>query len=78
MLVAAADGSTRLPVVRVAAGELGAETGSAVLDEAERWGLLTVAAGRLEFRHPLVRSAVYQAAGPVPPAARSTARWPPP
>ncbi len=62
VLVAAADGSTRLPVVRVAAGELGAETGSAVLDEAERSGLLTVAAGRLEFRHPLVRSAVYQAA----------------
>ena len=62
VLVAAADGSTRLPVVRAAAGRLGAETGSAVLDEAERSGLLTVAAGRLEFRHPLVRSAVYQAA----------------
>jgi DNA-binding CsgD family transcriptional regulator len=40
----------------------GAAAGSdlAALDEAERAGLISVRNGRLQFRHPLVRSAVYQ------------------
>lgn len=35
------------------------------LDPAEREGLLTIHAGRVEFRHPLVRSAAYHVADPV-------------
>lgn len=61
LLVAAADGSTRLGVVQEATTHLGSGSGPAVLDEAEGSGLLKVAGGRVEFRHPLVRSAIYQA-----------------
>ena len=60
MLVAAADDTGRLSVVDHAACSLGA--GSAAWDAAERSGLLTVAEERVAVRHPLVRSAVYQAA----------------
>jgi DNA-binding NarL/FixJ family response regulator len=60
VLVAAADDSGRAVTVLRAAEALGAgETG---LEEAERSGLLGVRNGACELRHPLVRSAVYDAA----------------
>jgi DNA-binding CsgD family transcriptional regulator len=61
LLVAAADGSTRMGVVQEATARLGCDARSVVLDEAEGSGLLKIVAGRVEFRHPLVRSAIYQA-----------------
>jgi hypothetical protein len=60
LLVAAAEDSGRLATVTAAAAAMG--TGAAALDIVEEAGLLRVRAGTLEFRHPLVRSAVYQAA----------------
>jgi DNA-binding CsgD family transcriptional regulator len=57
LLVAAADDSARLPVVRQAAAALGA--GADALDTAERSGLVSVLDGEVVLRHPLVRSAVY-------------------
>uniref|UniRef100_UPI00186B12A3 AAA family ATPase n=2 Tax=Georgenia thermotolerans TaxID=527326 RepID=UPI00186B12A3 len=60
LLVAAADDSTRVGTVQQAARALG--VGPGALDEAERSGLLRVAGTQLELRHPLVRSAVYDAA----------------
>jgi DNA-binding CsgD family transcriptional regulator len=60
LLVAAADDSARLSVVQQAARHLGVDL--AALDEVERAGLVSVTDGRLEMRHPLVRSAVYNAA----------------
>ena len=59
LLVAAAD-STSAATVHLASQELGLADGS--LTEAEDAGLLTVTGDRVEFRHPLVRSAVYGAA----------------
>ncbi len=60
LCVAAADDSTRVSVVRRAADLLGA--GPAAFAEAEGSGLVRIAGTEIEFRHPLVRSAVYQAA----------------
>jgi DNA-binding CsgD family transcriptional regulator len=60
LLVAATDGSGDLATVLRAAGELGAT--AEALDAAEQAGLAQVRADRLELRHPLVRSAVYQGA----------------
>jgi DNA-binding CsgD family transcriptional regulator len=60
LLVAAADDTGELPTVLRAAAQLGAVAES--LDAAERAGLAQVRGARLELRHPLVRSAVYQAA----------------
>lgn len=60
LLVAAADDSGSMSTVLRAAEALGADT--AALDSAERDGLVSIRGARLEFRHPLVRSAVYQAA----------------
>jgi DNA-binding CsgD family transcriptional regulator len=60
LLVASADDSGELATVLRAAEQLGA--GVETLDEAEQAGLLHVRGARLELRHPLVRSAVYQAA----------------
>ncbi|MFJ2031127.1 AAA family ATPase [Streptosporangium sp. NPDC087985] len=60
LLVAAADDSGRLLTVRQAAAALGA--GEDALDEVERSGLLRVRGAELELWHPLVRSAVYNAA----------------
>jgi DNA-binding CsgD family transcriptional regulator len=60
LLVAAADDSTRSATVRAAAEFLGA--GSDAVEEAERSGLLTVLGSHIQFRHPLVRSAIYQGA----------------
>jgi DNA-binding CsgD family transcriptional regulator len=60
LLVAAADDTGQFGVVHEASRAVGA--GSAAWDEAERFGLLTVTGDRVAVRHPLVRSAVYQAA----------------
>ena len=60
MLVAASDDSGELATVLRAAAELGAAADA--LDGAEQAGLVHVRGTRVELRHPLVRSAVYQAA----------------
>ncbi|MBI4940375.1 MAG: AAA family ATPase, partial [Actinobacteria bacterium] len=60
LLVAAADDSGQVATVRRAAALLGVPTDA--LGAAERSGLVTVQAGSLSVRHPLVRSAIYQAA----------------
>ncbi|HET7432045.1 MAG TPA: AAA family ATPase [Nocardioides sp.] len=60
LLVASADDSTRLATVLRAAEALGTDPGA--LGELERSGLVAVAGDRLSLRHPLVRSAVYDAA----------------
>src|SRR4051794_9998200 len=60
LLVAAADDTGRLTVVRDAAELLGAD--DEALDEVERAGLLRVDGVGLALYHPLVRSAVYRAA----------------
>jgi ATP/maltotriose-dependent transcriptional regulator MalT len=60
LLVAAADDSEDVGIVTRAAASLGVS--AAALDLAEQAGLVTVRGLRLEFRHPLVRSAVYEAA----------------
>ena len=60
LLVAAAEATGELATVLRAAQSLGAE--AAALDAAERAGLVEARGSRLEFRHPLVRSAVYQGA----------------
>lgn len=59
LLVAAADSASAATVHR-ACRELGLAHGS--LTDAEDAGLVTVTEDRVEFRHPLVRSAVYGAA----------------
>ncbi len=61
LVLAAADDTGRLDLVARAAAACG--LGLAELGPAEAAGLVRVAAGRVEFRHPLVRSAVYQRAG---------------
>ncbi len=60
LLVAAADDTGTLMAVQRAASRLGSTP--ADLAEAERSGLLVVEAGGVALRHPLVRSALYQAA----------------
>ena len=58
LAVAAAEDTGGLDLIGRAAHLLAVDRGS--LDAAEEAGLIRVIAGRLEFRHPLVRSAVYQ------------------
>ena len=58
LLVGAAEETGDLATVVQAAAVAG--IGSDALESAERAGLISVANGRLQFRHPLVRSAVYQ------------------
>jgi hypothetical protein len=58
LLVTAAEETGDLAVVLRAAGILGAPSGA--LDRAERAGLLRVNDHAVNFRHPLVRSAIYQ------------------
>jgi DNA-binding CsgD family transcriptional regulator len=60
LLVAAADDTGRVDTVRAAASRLGVQ--AARWEESERSGLLTVTGDVAAVRHPLVRSAVYQAA----------------
>jgi DNA-binding CsgD family transcriptional regulator len=60
LLVAAADDTARLSVVRDAARRL--DAGDEALDEAERVGLVHVDGDVVALHHPLVRSAVYRAA----------------
>jgi DNA-binding CsgD family transcriptional regulator len=60
LLVAAADDTARLPVVRDAADRL--DAGDDALDLVEQAGLLRVDGDVLTLYHPLVRSAVYRAA----------------
>lgn len=60
LLVAAADDSEDVGVVSGAGRALGLDPRA--LDAAEEAGLVLVRGTRLEFRHPLVRSAVYGAA----------------
>ncbi|UQU67601.1 LuxR family transcriptional regulator [Couchioplanes caeruleus] len=60
LLVAAADDSGQVATVRRAAALLGVP--AEALEAAERSGMVVVDADRLRVRHPLVRSAVYQAA----------------
>jgi len=60
LLVASTDDSARLATVLRAAGFLGADVEA--LAELEQSGLVTVAADNVSLRHPLVRSAMYDAA----------------
>ncbi|HEX8134552.1 MAG TPA: LuxR C-terminal-related transcriptional regulator, partial [Actinomycetes bacterium] len=60
LLVAAAEDSGRPATVLAAAATMGA--GAGALDAAEEAKLVRVHGGSLDFHHPLVRSAVYQAA----------------
>jgi DNA-binding CsgD family transcriptional regulator len=60
LLVAAADETGRLGPILAATAAVGAD--DTALDAAERSGLVSVHGTQIEFRHPLVRSAVYQAA----------------
>ncbi|MFD7261359.1 AAA family ATPase [Streptomyces sp. NPDC059874] len=61
LTVAAAEHTGELALVVRAAARLGATT--ADLGPAEEAGLIGPGAGRVVFRHPLVRAAVYQGAG---------------
>ena len=61
LLVASADDSMRLPLIRATLTALGANADMA-MEEAEKSGLVRVEGSQLELRHPLVRSAIYQAA----------------
>jgi DNA-binding CsgD family transcriptional regulator len=60
LLVAAAEESGDLPLIRRAAQSL--DIPATAVDAAERSGLVTVAQLTVAFRHPLVRAAVYQGA----------------
>jgi DNA-binding CsgD family transcriptional regulator len=60
LLVAAADDSGDLSTVLAAAERL--EISATAADGAEELGLIEITDGRVRFRHPLVRSAVYQSA----------------
>ena len=62
LLLAAADDSGQVATVRAAAERLGVP--AAAEEEAELLGLVEIAQGAIRFRHPLVRSAVYQSAPP--------------
>jgi DNA-binding CsgD family transcriptional regulator len=60
LIVAAADESGEVPLVLGAAVRLGSD--ERALDAAEQSELVSIDGLRLEFRHPLVRSAVYRGA----------------
>jgi DNA-binding CsgD family transcriptional regulator len=63
ILVAAADGSRTAGVVLAALAAFGLD--ERALAEVESLGLVHLGANRIEFRHPLVRSAAYHGAEPV-------------
>src|SRR5919109_1382576 len=60
LLIAAADDSESAALVARAGAGIG--VGVRAMDAAEEAGLIVIQGTRLEFRHPLVRSAVYDAA----------------
>jgi hypothetical protein len=60
LLLAAADEASELAIVLRAAPAL--EVPRDALDSAEHAGLIEIDDGRITFRHPLVRSAVYESA----------------
>ena len=60
LLLAAADDTGNLTVLRQAASALGLR--EQVLEEGATSGLMVIEAGSVQVRHPLVRSALYQAA----------------
>jgi len=62
LVVAAAASTGELAVLRVALEHLSLSLET--LEAAEAAGLLSLEAGAVAFRHPLIRSAVYQAASP--------------
>jgi DNA-binding CsgD family transcriptional regulator len=62
LLVAAASDSGELSVIATAAGQLGADT--TALEAAEAAGLVRLGRLGAEFRHPLLRAAVYHGATP--------------
>ncbi|GES29917.1 AAA family ATPase [Streptomyces angustmyceticus] len=62
LLVTAAEESGDLPAVAAALGRLGAEPSS--VDAAEASGLVSVTGGRIAFRSPALRTAVYGATHP--------------
>jgi DNA-binding NarL/FixJ family response regulator len=68
LLVAAVSLSDEVETIAAAVESLGLDRGA--LEPAEDAGLLTIAEGRVGFRHPLVRSAIFHAA---PPSERRTA-----
>ena len=60
LLVASADETYRLATVLAAAAQLG--VAAEALDSAEQADLVEIHSGQLAFRHPLVRSSIYQSA----------------
>jgi DNA-binding CsgD family transcriptional regulator len=60
LMLAAVVGSGELSTITQAAATLGIDVSA--LGQAERVGLITIDGAQLEFRHPLVRSALYHAA----------------
>jgi DNA-binding CsgD family transcriptional regulator len=60
LLLAAADDSGDLMTVLAAAQRL--DIPATAVEGAEELGLIEIADGRIQFRHPLVRSAIYQSA----------------
>lgn len=60
LLTAAADSTGNIELIDLATQELGLP--ETTIDEAETVGLVDVSAGTVRFRHPLVRSAAYNAA----------------
>jgi AAA ATPase-like protein len=60
LLVAAAEDTGELATILAAGSRLA--IGAEVLEPAEQVGLVRIAEQRLVFRHPLIRSAIYQAA----------------
>ncbi|HEV2927382.1 MAG TPA: hypothetical protein VGW74_01715, partial [Propionibacteriaceae bacterium] len=60
LLVAAVDETSRLATVLAAAARLGVP--AEALDSAEQVDLVGIQSGQLAFRHPLVRSSIYQSA----------------
>jgi DNA-binding CsgD family transcriptional regulator/tetratricopeptide (TPR) repeat protein len=63
LLIAAASYSGDATEIALALAGMG--LASSALDAAEREGLVTTQAGRVEFRHPVLRSAAYHVADPV-------------
>jgi DNA-binding CsgD family transcriptional regulator len=62
LVVAAADGSGDANAVGAAAAALGADP--AAFAEVQAAGLVTIRSGRLDFRHPMLRTAGYEGAYP--------------